>query len=95
MSSQATGLPGQRRSASVPVSGSVSESDHRGAACVGGFRERVRPAAPEPPSPHAFRLPRAPHELAHALALATRDPLAGLAGGPEFPGQPQLPRLLV
>ena len=31
------------------------------------------------PSPRAFRLPRTPHELAHALAHAARDPASPVA----------------
>jgi len=87
-----TNLPGQRRSASVSVSGSVS--DQRKAACVGGSRDgrarsardgQVGPSVPKPPrgerpaeagalthTPYAFRLPRTPHEHAHALAHAAR-----------------------
>jgi len=37
---------------------------------------------------HAFRLPHTPHEHARALAHATREPLAGPAGGPKFPDKP-------
>jgi hypothetical protein len=66
--------PVQRRSASV--SGRVSGRDQRMATCVGGLGERERPAARGTRSAHAlahaFRLPRTPHELAHALAHATR-----------------------
>jgi len=62
------GLSGSsQRSTAVRVGGSVSGSDQREAACefVGGPRI-------------AFRLPHAAHELAHAHALAhaTRGPLA-------------------
>jgi len=74
-----------RRPASVGGSGSVS--DQQSAACVGGSRERARPATPGAltPSPHAFRLPRTPHEHAHALAHATRDARDGLPGCPTIP----------
>jgi hypothetical protein len=54
------------------VSGSVSAQ--RVAASVRGLSERERPAARGTltPSPHVFRLPRTPHEHAHALAHAAR-----------------------
>jgi hypothetical protein len=42
--------PGQRSSARVCVSGSVSGGDQRGAACVGDLRERVRYADRSSPS---------------------------------------------
>ena len=67
----------QRRPASRPGSGSVS--DLRKAAYVGGSRERARPATRGAliPPPHAFRRPRTPHEHAHPLAHAARDPRCG------------------
>ena len=57
--------PSQRRSARVCVSGSVSVSDQRKAASVGGSRERERHAT-------LSVFPQDAHELAHALAHATR-----------------------
>jgi hypothetical protein len=76
---------GQRRSASVPVSGSVSAQ--RVAARVGGLRERPTARGALTPSPHAARLSPAAHELAHALAHAAREPPAAGRpfGRPEFP----------
>jgi hypothetical protein len=69
-------IRGQRRSAGVRVSGRVSVSDQRTAGCVGDSRVRERCAA------HALRIPRTAHELAHALAHATRDPRARASRGP-------------
>ena len=64
---------GQRRLASVLVSGGVSVSDQRSAGCVGD--QRVREARD-----FALRFPQIAHELAHALAHATRGPRAGPSG---------------
>ncbi|HEX7500778.1 MAG TPA: hypothetical protein VF524_10820, partial [Polyangia bacterium] len=72
----------KRRPTSVVVSGSVS--GQRNATSVGGSRERARLATRRAltPSLHAARLPRTPHELAHALAHAAREPRCGhLAAG--------------
>ena len=54
----------------------MSGSAQRIAVRVGGLRERARLAARAAltPSPHAFRPPRTPHELAHPHAHATRQP---------------------
>ena len=82
MSATATGLPGERRSARVRVSGSVGGSDQRGAA-------RVSACGPR----NAFRLPRNAHEHALAHALASRYPRPGLPGGPEFPDKQLVLRL--
>jgi hypothetical protein len=59
-----------RSPSGVSVSGSVS--DRRHAVCVGDWCEQ--PAMCGALTPYAFRLPRTPHELAHALAHATREP---------------------
>ena len=80
----AKGFPGQHRPASVSGGGSVSAE--RRAACVGDSRVSERHADRGPPAPYAFRLPRSPHELAHALALAARDPQAV---APEVDGKPE------
>jgi hypothetical protein len=69
--------PGERRAGRV--SGGVSGGGQRGAVCVGGWHERERCATRE--TPYVFRLPRASHEHATALAHAYRVP--ALLGGPQ------------
>jgi hypothetical protein len=71
-----------RRSAVVPVSDSVSDSDWRSAGRVGGSRERERNAIRLPPVAHALahadREPRATHEHATALAHIAPRPVFSL-----------------
>ena len=76
------GIGVKRRPASVSGRGSVS--DQRQAACVGGSRERAWPTTRRALTPHAFRLPRTPHEHAHA-PRSRGSRLAGHSDGPEFP----------
>ena len=63
----------------------MSVFGRRFAVGVGDLRERVRPAVPLHSvyplfaSAHAFRIPRTPHELAHALAHAARTRLTRAA----------------
>jgi hypothetical protein len=73
MHTWATGLPGQRRSASVSESG--SGSDQRAAAGVGDYRERERSATRDPSSrvPHTNSLtPTLSHTLAAIRGPALR-----------------------
>ncbi|HJX63903.1 MAG TPA: hypothetical protein VJ860_08105 [Polyangia bacterium] len=96
----ASDLPEQRKSVSVSGHGSVS--DQRNAACVGDSRDgRAKRGAGgvgcpsrSPPGVSgtriAFRIPRNAHELAHALAHATREPRPGLPSGRSLPpGRPR------
>ena len=63
---------------------SGSESDRRKAACAGGSRAQL--ATRVALTPHAFRLPRTPHEHAHPHALAAREPRAVLVvDDPQIP----------
>ena len=77
------------RRLAYPVSGSVSVFGGRFAVGVGDLRERVRPAVPlhrvYPARAHALRIPRTPHELAHALAHAARTRLTRAAYHLDFP----------
>jgi hypothetical protein len=78
------GFPGNARRcnpASVPVSESVSGSDKRMAACVGGLRGRKRPATHSPSS-------RVPHTNSLTLSRpASRHPRAERALKREVSGQ--------
>jgi len=69
----------------VPVSGRGSVSAQRKAACVGGSRERARPATRGVHSPRptlsASRVP----PTKSLTPPATSQPRAGPSGGPNFP----------